>query len=70
MEDIVEEVLEKELGIFSKDVVSFENQNVVSVSKRPIDFDVVLRIHKLLARSNIWNLLPRKEKYLEKKLGN
>lgn len=70
MENIMEEVLEKELEMFSKESASFENQNAVSVSKKPIDFGVVLHAHKLLTKNNIWNLLPRKEKYSEKKLGN
>ena len=51
MENIMEEVLEKELEILSKEVASFENQNAVPVSKRPINFDVVLCTHKLLAKN-------------------
>lgn len=70
MDNITEEVLEKELERFSKNVVSFENQNAVSERKKPIGFDVVLNAHKLLAKSNIWSLLPRKGKYSESKLRN
>ena len=65
----MEEVLERELEILSK-AASLDSQNAVSASKRPIDFYVVLNTHKLLKKNNIWNLLPKKEKYSEKRSKN
>lgn len=40
------------------------------IGAKSVTNDEVLEIHKLLKKENIWNLLQKKEKYLEKKQAN
>lgn len=67
MDNHSEEILDKEFKKIADELGFSESAGAVVDSKNPIDLNVVLTAHKLLKGSNLWKLLPKKEKYLVKK---